>query len=76
MLTLALIGRRSLNYGKEGGTQWASGPAKSDPRLLPHSKGEWNLTSWLIHLFQIQYKEKILKMDHDNLRKVLHWQAS
>jgi hypothetical protein len=61
MLTLALIGRRSLNYG----TQRASEPAKSDPCSLPHLK-----ESGVLPL------DKITKMDHDNLRKVLQWQAS
>ena len=46
-------------------TQRASEPAKSDPRSLLHSKG-----SGVLPL------DKIMKMDHDNLRKVLQWQVS
>ena len=66
MLTLALIGRRSLYYGKKGyETQRASEPAKPDPRPLPHLKGSG-----------VSPLDKIMKMDHDNLRKVLQWQAS
>ena len=66
MLTLALIGRRSPNYEKRGyGTQQASEPAESDPCSLLHLQ-----ESGVLPL------DKIMKMDHDNLRKVLQWQAS
>ena len=37
-------------------TQRTSEPAKSDLRPHPQQK-EWSLTSWLIQLFQTQYKE-------------------
>ncbi len=58
MLTLALIGRRSLNCEKRGyGTQRASEPAKSDPCSLPHLK-----ESGVLPLDK-------MKMDHDNLQK-------
>jgi len=46
-------------------TQRASEPAKSDPHPLPHLKGSG-----------VSPLDKIMKMDHDNLRKVLQWQAS
>ena len=58
MLTLALIGRRSLNYEKRVWNSTASEPAKSDPCSLPHLK-----KSGVLPL------DKIMKMDHDNLRK-------
>jgi hypothetical protein len=38
-------------------TQRTSEPAKSDLRPSSSTKEEWSLTSWLIQLFQTQYKE-------------------
>jgi hypothetical protein len=60
MLTLALIGRRSLYYGKED--MKLNGHLNRRnliPVLILHSKG-----SGVLPL------DKIIKMDHDNLRKV------
>ena len=76
---------------KKGWTQRASGPAKSDPRLLPFFKrgsGVSPLGRFIYSRHNIKKVasgwnrkrgpslDKIMKMDHDNLRKILHWQAS
>ena len=55
--TLALIGRRGLNYGKEvvNSTDIWTGEIRSPSSSS--TKEEWSLTSWLIQLFQAQYRE-------------------
>jgi hypothetical protein len=66
MLTLALIGRRSLNCEKRGyGTQRASEQAKSDPCSLPHLK-----ESGVLPL------NKLRKWTMTICKKSLQWQAS
>ena len=82
--TLTLIGRRGLNYGKEvvNSTDIWTGEIRSPSSSS--TKEEWSLTSW--HNIKKVASgwnrkrgpslDKIMKMDHDNLRKVLQWQAS
>ncbi len=55
--TLALIGRRGRNYGKEvvNSTDIWTGEIRSPSSSS--TKEEWSLTSWLIQLSQTQYKE-------------------
>ena len=64
-LRLPWLAVEALIMKKRTWTQRASEPAKSDPRPLPHLKGSG-----------VSPLDKIMKMDHDNLRKVLQWQAS
>ena len=56
---------KPLLWKKGYETQRASEPAKSDTCSLLHLK-----ESGILPL------DKIMKMDHDNMQKVLQWQAS